>query len=47
MYNVHRTGSDDATRHILFYKTSEPEAMSSTSDALHFHLMRVHYQAMV
>src|SRR6218665_3793574 len=32
--------------HMLVSKTCEPEEMSPTSDALHFHLMRVHYQAM-
>ena len=32
---------------MLSSKTGKPKAMSSTSDALHFHLMRVHYQVMV
>ena len=47
IYDVHKTDSIDAARHILFSKTGKPEAMSPTSDALRFHLMRVHYQAMV
>lgn len=47
MYDVHRTDSVDAARHVLFCKTGKPEAMCPTSDALRFHLMRVHYQTMV
>ena len=49
MYNVHITYSADSTRHMLFSKNSKPEAMSLTIiiDALHFHLMRVHYETMV
>ena len=47
MYNVHRIDSVDAARHMLFSKTAKPEAMSPTSDALHFHSMRIHYQTMV
>ena len=47
MYNVHWTDSINAARHMLFSKTSKPEVMSPTSDALHFHLMRIHNQAMV
>ena len=47
LYAGHKTDSVDAARHILFCKTGKPEAMPPTSDALRFHLMRVHYQAMV
>ena len=47
IYNVHKTDSIDKARHILFSKTGKPEAMPPTSDALHLHLRRVHYQAMV
>jgi hypothetical protein len=47
MYNVQRTDSVDTARHLLFPKTAKPEAMPPTSDAFRFHLMRVHYQAMV
>ena len=32
---------------MLFSKISKPEAISPTRDALHFHLMRIHYQNMV
>ena len=42
-----QTDSVDAARHILFSNTSKTEAMSPSSDALRFHLMRVYYQAMV
>ena len=47
IYDVHETDSVDAARHVLFSKTGKPEALSPTSDALRFHLMRVHYQTMV
>ena len=40
IYNVHRTDSIDAARHLLFSKTGKPEAMAPTSDALRFHLKR-------
>ena len=44
---MYKTDSVDAARHILFSRTGKPEAMPPTSNALHFHLLRVHYQAMV
>ena len=47
MYNVHNTDSVDAARHVLFCRSGKPESMSPTSDALHFHLLRVHYQSMI
>ena len=47
IYNVQRTDSVDAARYTLFSKTPKPEAMPPTSDAFRFHLMRVHYQAMM
>ena len=47
IYNVHRTDSIDAARHLLFSKTGTPEAMAPTSGALRFHLKRVHYQSMI
>ena len=47
IYDVHNTDSIDAARHLLFSKSAKPEAMCPTSDALRFHLMRVHYQAMI
>ena len=46
IYNLHRTDSIDAARHLLFSKTGNPE-YGPTSDALRFHLTRVHYQAMI
>ena len=33
---VHKTDSVDAARHIVFYRTGKPEALSPTSDALRF-----------
>ncbi len=39
IYGVHKTDSVDAARHILLSKTGKPEAMSPTSDALHFQAM--------
>ena len=47
IYNVHRTDSIDAARHLLFSKTGKPEAMALTSNALTFHLKRVHYHSMI
>jgi len=47
IYNVHKTDSVDDARHILFCKTTKPEALPPTSDALRFHLMRVYYQTMI
>ena len=44
---MHRTDYIDAARHLLFSKTGKPEAMAPTSDALRFHLKRVHYQSMI
>ena len=41
IYNVHRTDSIDAERHLLSSTTGKPEAMAPTSDALRFHLKRV------
>ena len=47
IYNVFNTDSVDTARHLLFSKTGKPEALTPISDALKFHLMRVHYQSMV
>ena len=47
IYNVHRTDSIDAEWHLLSSTTGKPEAMAPTSDALRFHLKRVHYQSMI
>ena len=45
--NIDQTDSIDEARHIMFYKFANPEALPPTSDALRFHLMRVHYQTMI
>ena len=47
IYNVRRTDSIDAARHLLFSKTGKPEAMAPTSHALKFYLKRDHYQSMI
>ena len=47
IYNLHRTDSIDTARHLLFSKTGKPEAMAPASDALRFHLRRVHHQSMI
>jgi len=47
IYNVHKTDSVDAARHILFCKTTKPKALPPTSDALRFPLMPVHYQTTI
>ncbi|KAJ8888360.1 hypothetical protein PR048_007850 [Dryococelus australis] len=47
IYNVHTTDSVDSARHVLFSKTGKPESIPPTNDALRFHFMRAHYQAMV
>jgi hypothetical protein len=39
--------SADQARSILFAKASTPEALPPTSDALKFHILRAHYQAIV
>lgn len=47
IYNVHSTDFVDSSWHILFSRTVKPEELSPTSDALRYHLMGVHYQAMM
>ena len=47
IYNLHRIDSIDAARQLLFSKTGKREAMAPTSDALRYHLKRVHYQSMI
>ena len=44
IYNVHRTDSITA---LVVLQKGKPEAMAPTSDALCFHLKRVHYQSMI
>lgn len=47
LYNVGNLKSVDEAQHILFGKTSKPEALPPTSDALHHHIKRAHYQSLV
>jgi len=47
IYQLQGTQSVDKGRHLLFAKTGKPEALPQTSNALRFHLYRVHYQTMV
>ena len=47
MYGIQKSNSTNSARHLLFSKTWKPEALPPTHDALRFHLMRVHYQAMI
>ena len=47
MYGIQKSDSTNSARHLLFSKTWKPEALPPTHDALRFHLMRVHYQAMI
>ncbi len=47
IYTVPQTDSIDIARYRLFSKSVKPEALPPTSDALRFHVMRVHYQSMI
>lgn len=47
LYKVGNTKSVDDARYILFGKTTKPEALPPTSDALYQHLKRVHYQSLI
>jgi len=47
LYNAHNTYSVHTACHLLFSETMKREAMAKTSDAVRFHLMRVHCQAMI
>ena len=44
---MHKTYSIQAARSLWFPKTGQPEVIAPTSDALRFHLTRVHYQAII
>ncbi len=37
----------DEARAVLFNKSRSPESLPPTSDALHFHIRRAHYQTVV
>ena len=47
LYNASNASTVNEARHILFYKKGKPEALPATSDALHHHIKRAHYQSMV
>ena len=47
LYNQGTVSSTDSVRNILFGKSKSPENMPPTSDALHLHIKRAHYQALV
>ena len=47
LYNASKASSVNEARHILFFKKGKPEALPPTSDALHHHIKRAHYQSMV
>lgn len=47
IYNLEETDSVDVARHKLFYKAGRPEILPPISDALGFHLIRVHYQILI
>lgn len=48
LYNINKIDSVDEVRHTLSKPpASKPEALPPTSDALHFHLLRVHYQSLI
>ena len=47
MYNFDQVDTTDDVRIALFFKASKPEHMPPASNALCFHLMRLHYHALV
>ena len=47
LYNLNKVSTTDGARAILFNKSRSPESLPPTSDALHFHIQRAHYQASV
>ena len=47
VYGICKTKSVDEARYMLFGKTTKPEALPPTSDALYQHIKRVHYQSLV
>ena len=46
---IYKTEADstDMARFIMFAKVGTPDKLPPTSNALKYHLMRVHYQAMI
>ena len=47
LYNASSACSVNEARHLLFFKKGKPEALPPTSDALHHHIKRAHYQSIV
>ena len=47
LYNIKNVSKTNEARVILFNKSRSPESLPPTSDALHFHIQRAHYQAAV
>ena len=45
MYNVQNVTTADQARSSLFIRSRAPEMLPPTSDALHLHIKRSHYQA--
>ena len=45
--NLNNVSTTDEARVMLFNKSRSPESLSPTSDALHFHIKRAHYQASI
>ena len=47
LYGVDNVGSVDIVRRIKFEKSCKAEMLPPTSDALRFHILRVHYQCII
>lgn len=47
LYSVDHVDSVDMARYIIFSKVSKPEAMPPTTNALHYHIKRAHFQSMI
>ena len=47
LYNLNDVSTTDEARVILFNRSRSPESLPPTSDALHFHIQRAHYQGAI
>jgi hypothetical protein len=47
IYGMNNLETTDSVRRVMFEKACKPEAMPPTSDALKFHIQRVHYQSLI
>ena len=47
MYNFDQVDTTEEVRTALFFKSNKPEHMPPASNVLRFHLIRLHYQALV